>query len=30
MGTGDSSRKASLMHRSYQFGNLSLSCWKFD
>jgi 4,5-DOPA dioxygenase extradiol len=29
MGTGDSNRKASLMHRSYQFGNLSLSCWKF-
>ncbi|SFL99489.1 Aromatic ring-opening dioxygenase, catalytic subunit, LigB family [Paenibacillus sp. 1_12] len=30
MGTGDSSKKASLVHRSYQYGNLSLSCWKFD
>ncbi|MEK3719335.1 dioxygenase family protein [Paenibacillus sp. FSL H8-0034] len=30
MGTGDANRTASLMHRSYQYGNLSLSCWKFD
>jgi len=30
MGTGDSSRRASLLHRSYQFGSLSLSSWKFD
>jgi 4,5-DOPA dioxygenase extradiol len=30
MGTGDSSRNAQLLHRSYQYGNLSLSCWKFN
>jgi 4,5-DOPA dioxygenase extradiol len=30
MGTGDPNKKATLLHRSYQFGNLSLSCWKFD
>ncbi|WP_141501575.1 DODA-type extradiol aromatic ring-opening family dioxygenase [Paenibacillus luteus] len=30
MGTGDANRKAKLLHRSYQFGNLSLSCWQFN
>jgi 4,5-DOPA dioxygenase extradiol len=30
MGTGDSSRNAKLLHRSYQYGNLSLSCWQFN
>jgi 4,5-DOPA dioxygenase extradiol len=30
MGSGDKLRQASLIHRSYQFGNLSLSCWKFN
>lgn len=30
MGAADQSRKAELLHRSYQFGSLSLSCWKFD
>lgn len=30
MGTGDSAKKASLLFRSYQYGNLSLSCWKFE
>ncbi|MCL6603916.1 MAG: dioxygenase [Paenibacillus sp.] len=30
MGTGDSDREAKLLHRSYQYGNLSLSCWKFN
>lgn len=30
MGTGDASRKAKLLHRSYQCGNLSLSCWQFN
>jgi 4,5-DOPA dioxygenase extradiol len=30
MGTGDSSRQAKLLHRSYQYGNLSLSCWQFN
>lgn len=30
MGTGDSNRKATLLHRSYQYGNLSLSCWQFN
>ncbi|MFD0715750.1 DODA-type extradiol aromatic ring-opening family dioxygenase [Paenibacillus sp. GCM10027626] len=29
MGTGDKNRKAELLHRSYQYGSLSLSCWKF-
>ncbi|MFC0211404.1 DODA-type extradiol aromatic ring-opening family dioxygenase [Paenibacillus chartarius] len=29
MGAADESRKAELLHRSYQYGNLSLSCWKF-
>ncbi|GKU77334.1 class III extradiol ring-cleavage dioxygenase [Paenibacillus sp. L3-i20] len=30
MGTGDKSRKAELLHQSYQFGNLSLNCWRFN
>jgi 4,5-DOPA dioxygenase extradiol len=30
MGTGDSNRHAKLLHRSYQYGNLSLSCWQFN
>ncbi|MCA0756304.1 dioxygenase [Paenibacillus sp. N4] len=30
MGTGDRNRQAELLHRSYQFGNLSLSCWEFS
>ncbi|WP_223066127.1 DODA-type extradiol aromatic ring-opening family dioxygenase [Paenibacillus caui] len=30
MGTGDSNRQAKLLHRSYQYGNLSLSCWQFQ
>ncbi len=30
MGTGDSNRQAKLLHRSYQYGNLSLSCWQFN
>ncbi|MCY9663359.1 class III extradiol ring-cleavage dioxygenase [Paenibacillus chondroitinus] len=30
MGTGDSNRQAKLLHRSYQYGNLSLSCWQFS
>ncbi|SFE80684.1 Aromatic ring-opening dioxygenase, catalytic subunit, LigB family [Paenibacillus algorifonticola] len=30
MGSGDELRQATLLHRSYQYGNLSLSCWKFD
>jgi len=30
MGTGDQHRKAKLLHRSYQLGNLSLSCWQFE
>ncbi|WP_139999720.1 DODA-type extradiol aromatic ring-opening family dioxygenase [Paenibacillus paridis] len=30
MGTGDAQRKAKLLHRSYQYGNLSLSCWQFN
>ncbi|MNR38811.1 Catalytic LigB subunit of aromatic ring-opening dioxygenase [compost metagenome] len=30
MGSGDTGRKAALLHRSYQFGSLSLSCWRFD
>lgn len=29
MGAGDSNRQAELLHRSYQYGNLSLSCWEF-
>ncbi|WP_274363668.1 DODA-type extradiol aromatic ring-opening family dioxygenase [Paenibacillus thermotolerans] len=30
MGSGDANRKAKLLHRSYQYGNLSLSCWQFN
>jgi len=30
MGAGDVKRKAELLHRSYQYGSLSLSCWKFE
>ncbi|MBP1153320.1 MULTISPECIES: class III extradiol ring-cleavage dioxygenase [unclassified Paenibacillus] len=30
MGSGDSNQKATLLHRSYQYGNLSLSAWKFE
>ncbi|RXZ82624.1 dioxygenase [Paenibacillaceae bacterium] len=30
MGSGDTGSKASLLHRSYQYGSLSLSCWKFE
>lgn len=30
MGTGDANREAKLIHRSYQYGNLSLSCWQFN
>ncbi|WP_138495411.1 DODA-type extradiol aromatic ring-opening family dioxygenase [Paenibacillus pinistramenti] len=29
MGAGDRTKQASLLHRSYQYGNLSLSCWEF-
>lgn len=30
MGAGDANRNAKLLHRSYQYGNLSLSCWQFN
>jgi 4,5-DOPA dioxygenase extradiol len=30
MGTGDKNRQAKMLHRSYQYGNLSLSCWQFN
>ncbi|KAI7260669.1 hypothetical protein KC345_g10011 [Hortaea werneckii] len=30
MGAGDPGRSAKLLHRSYQYGNLSLSCWQFN
>ncbi|ANY66689.1 dioxygenase [Paenibacillus sp. BIHB 4019] len=30
MGSGDKNRQATLLHRSFQYGNLSLSCWKFN
>ncbi len=30
MGSGDSNKKATLLRRDYQFGNLSLNCWKFE
>lgn len=30
MGAGDQNRDARLLHRSYQYGNLSLSCWQFN
>ncbi len=29
MGAADNGRGARLLHRSYQYGNLSLSCWQF-
>ncbi|MCG7408725.1 dioxygenase [Paenibacillus sp. ACRRX] len=30
MGAGDTKRQATKLFRNYQYGNLSLSCWKFD
>lgn len=30
MGAGSRNRKAKLLHRSYQLGSLSLSCWQFE
>ncbi|MDQ1911133.1 class III extradiol ring-cleavage dioxygenase [Paenibacillus sp. GD4] len=30
MGAGDKNRQAKLLHRSYQLGSLSLSCWEFQ
>jgi 4,5-DOPA dioxygenase extradiol len=30
MGAGDKNREAKLLHRSYQYGSLSLSCWQFN
>lgn len=30
MGTGHANCNAKLLHRSYQYGNLSLSCWQFN
>ncbi|MBL3645025.1 dioxygenase [Peribacillus frigoritolerans] len=30
MGTGDDNKKAALLHRSFQYGNLSLTAWKFE
>ncbi|MNP71794.1 Catalytic LigB subunit of aromatic ring-opening dioxygenase [compost metagenome] len=30
MGAGDGTRQAELLHRSYQYGNLSLSAWEFN
>ena len=30
MGAGDATKQASLLFRAYQYGNLSLSCWRFD
>ncbi|MHA7965113.1 DODA-type extradiol aromatic ring-opening family dioxygenase [Paenibacillus sp. CAU 1782] len=30
MGAADNGRNAKLLHRSYQYGNLSLSCWQFN
>ncbi|TBL76048.1 DODA-type extradiol aromatic ring-opening family dioxygenase [Paenibacillus thalictri] len=29
MGSGDANKQAKLLHRSYQYGNLGLSCWQF-
>lgn len=29
MGAADRTRRAKLLHRSYQYGSLSLSCWMF-
>ncbi|WP_339298412.1 class III extradiol ring-cleavage dioxygenase [Paenibacillus sp. FSL R5-0623] len=30
MGAGDQNKRASLLFKAYQYGNLSLSCWKFE
>ncbi|WFR64049.1 class III extradiol ring-cleavage dioxygenase [Paenibacillus amylolyticus] len=30
MGAGDQNKQASLLFKAYQYGNLSLSCWKFE
>jgi len=30
MGSGDDNKKAALLHRSFQYGNLSLTAWKFE
>ncbi|WP_239616480.1 DODA-type extradiol aromatic ring-opening family dioxygenase [Cohnella mopanensis] len=30
MGAGERNRQAKLLHRSYQYGTLSLSCWQFN
>ncbi|QWU13583.1 Aromatic ring-opening dioxygenase, catalytic subunit, LigB family [Paenibacillus sophorae] len=30
MGSGDAVRKAELLHRSYQWGSLSLTAWRFN
>ncbi|MGE7759883.1 dioxygenase family protein [Peribacillus sp. NPDC097895] len=30
MGSGDDSKKAALLHRTFQYGNLSLTAWKFE
>lgn len=30
MGAADGTRQAKLLHRTYQYGTLSLSCWQFD
>ncbi len=30
MGAGDEHKKAALLHRTFQYGNLSLTAWKFD
>lgn len=29
MGAGDQNRKAELLYRTYQYGTLSVSCWRF-
>ncbi|MGE6376304.1 dioxygenase family protein [Peribacillus muralis] len=30
MGAGDGHKKATMLHRTFQYGNLSLTAWKFD
>ncbi len=30
MGAADGTRQAKLLHRTYQYGTLSLSCWQFN
>ncbi|WP_405130968.1 class III extradiol ring-cleavage dioxygenase [Paenibacillus sp. FSL H8-0317] len=30
MGAGDQNKRATLLFKTYQYGNLSLSCWKFE